>query len=136
MDTRIVYVPQFRTLILRIPLVELITEREDTFLCARLLFIATGATESRIEFVFIQCVQQRLCLHQVRMHFTAMRKRSYTCFKSFHIALYNQVPAVLPGILVTELNHLLELPLRVDMHQRERNLTRSKSLFGQTYHNR
>ena len=57
-------------------------------------------------------------------------------FESFRVTLYNQVPAIFPGILVTELNHLLELPLGVDMHQRERNFTRSKSLFSQTYHNR
>ena len=65
-----------------------------------------------------------------------MRKRPDTCIESFHIAFHYQVPTILLGILVTELYHLLKLPLGIDVHQRERHFAGSKRLFGQAHHNR
>ena len=78
--------------------------------------------------------RMRLRLHQVGMHLAAMRKGAYPRLEGFHIALYNQVPSVFLGIFVAELNHFLELPLGVDVHQGEGHLARIEGLFGQTHH--
>ena len=134
MDTGVVDVPQLRTLVLRVPLVELVAERIDTFFRPALLFIATGASESGIELIFIERMQQRLRLHQVRMHLASVRERPYTGIECLHIGFHDQVPSEFLRIVVAELNHLLELPFGIDVHQRERNFSRRKSLFCQANH--
>ena len=134
MDTGVVDVPQLRTLVLRVPLVELIAERIDTFFRPALLFIATSASESGIELIFIERMQQRLRLHQVRMHLASVRERPYTGIECLHIGFHDQVPSEFLRIVVAELNHLLELPFGIDVHQRERNFSRRKSLFCQANH--
>ena len=48
-DPGVVEVPQLGTLVLRIPLAERIAERVDPLLGARLLFVAPGAAERRVE---------------------------------------------------------------------------------------
>ena len=56
--------------------------------------------------------------------------------KSLHITFYDQVPSIFLRILITELNHLLEFPFRINMHQREWYFTRIKRFFSQAYHHR
>ena len=56
---------------------ELIAEREDTFLRTALLLVTAGAAESGIELIFIQGMKQGLRLHQVRMHLASMRERAH-----------------------------------------------------------
>ena len=56
--------------------------------------------------------------------------------EGFHVRLYNQVPAVLLGVVVAELDHFLEFPLGIDVHQRERNFSGRKGFLGQTHHYR
>lgn len=46
--------------------------------------------------------------------------------KSLHITFHDQIPSVLLRIFITELNHLLEFPFRVDVHQWEWHFTRIK----------
>ena len=135
-DTGVVDVPQFRTLVLRVPLVEFVAERKDTFLGTRFLLVAAGSTEGGIEFVFVKSMKQGLCLHQVGMYLATVGERSYAGTESIHVAFHNQFPAMFGGIFVAELQHLLKLPFRVDVHQRERRTSGCKGLFGQTYHYR
>ena len=130
----IVYVPKFRALVLRVPLIELVAETEDAFLCPRFLFITSSSAEGSIELPFVQGIEQGFCLHQVGMHFTAMREWSHTGLERLHVALYNQVPTMFFCIRVAELNHLAELPFRVDVHQRERHFARRESLFSKANH--
>jgi len=68
---------------------ETISERENSFFGSGFLFVATGTSESGVEFVFVQSVEQSLGLHQVGMNFTAMRKRPYTGFVCFFIVFYD-----------------------------------------------
>lgn len=56
--------------------------------------------------------------------------------KSLHITFHDQIPSVLLRIFITELNHLLEFPFRVDVHQWEWHFTRIKRFFSQAYHHR
>ena len=51
-------VPQFRPLVLRIPLAVRIAERVDAFLGARFLFVAAGSADRRIELAFRQSIEQ------------------------------------------------------------------------------
>lgn len=113
---------------------ELVAERIDTFFRPALLFIATGASESGIELIFIERMQQRLRLHQVRMHLASVRERPYTGIECLHIGFHDQVPSEFLRIVVAELNHLLKLPFGIDVHQRERDFSRRKSLFCQANH--
>ena len=79
------------------------------------LIIATGASESGIELIFIERMQQRLRLHQVRMHLASVRERPYTGIECLHIGFHDQVPSEFLRIVVAELNHLLELPCCINM---------------------
>ena len=93
MHTGVIDIPQLRALVLRVPLMELIAEREDTFLRTALLLVTTGAAESGVELIFIQGMKQGLRLHQVRMHLASMRERAHARVESLHIRLHDQVPA-------------------------------------------
>ena len=134
MYAAVVDVPELGALVLGVPLVELVAEAEDAFLGPRLLLVATGSAEGCIELILVQRIEQSLCLHQVGMHLAAMREGSYASAEGLHVALHNQVPAVLLGIAVAELYHLAELPFRVDVHQGERHLAGCKGLLGQAHH--
>ena len=63
-DAAVVEVPQFRALILGIPLAEAVAEGVDPLLGAGFLFVAAGAAEGRIETAFGQGVEQRAGLEQ------------------------------------------------------------------------
>ena len=43
----------------------LVTEREHTFLSARLFFVATSTTEGSIEFVFVERLPKTLRFHDI-----------------------------------------------------------------------
>lgn len=135
-DTRVVDVPKLRTLVLWVPLMELISEREYTFFRTRFFLVTARTSECSIEFVFIECIKQGLCLHQVCVNLTSVSKRSYTGFECLHIAFNDKVPAIFLGIFIAELNHFFEFPFGVYMHKWEWNLARCKSFFSQTYHYR
>ena len=115
---------------------EAVAEGIDTLFGTRLFLIAACAAESSIKLILVQRIQQSLGLHQVRMHFAAVGERSHSCIEGFHVAFHNQIPAVLLGILVTELDHLFKLPLRIDVHQGERHLAGIERLFGKADHHR
>ena len=55
-------VPQLRTLILRVPLGELIAMAEEALLGTGLLLVATGTTYGCIKVVLLDRVQERGCL--------------------------------------------------------------------------
>src|ERR1043165_636319 len=59
-NLRVVNVPQLRPLVLGIPAVELVAEREHAFLGARLLFVAPTAPEGGIELVLIESGNTRM----------------------------------------------------------------------------
>src|SRR5687768_15589586 len=61
----IVGIPKFRTLKLRIPLAELITNRKYSFLCSCFFFITTCTANAGIEFKFFYSIEQSICLKLV-----------------------------------------------------------------------
>ena len=134
MDAGVVDVPQLRTLVFGVPLLELVAEAEDALLGAALLLVATGTAEGSIELILVQGIQQGLGLHQVGVYLGAVGERPHAGMEGFHVGLHDEVPAVFLGILIAELYHLLELPFRVDVHQRERHLAGGKGFLGQAHH--
>ena len=56
---RVVQVPQFGALVLRVPLAELVAEREDALLGARLFLVAPGAADAGVEAELGDGVEQR-----------------------------------------------------------------------------
>src|SRR5260370_27859599 len=64
-DPGVVDVPQLRALVLRIPLPELVTEREHPFLGACFLLVAARSAENRTEPVLLYRFEVRGRLHPV-----------------------------------------------------------------------
>ena len=69
------------------------------------------------------------------MHFAAMRNWADTLCNTFFVDVYDQFQSeFFCDVVVAERIHLLELPRRIDVQQRERNLCRKKSLLRQPRH--
>src|ERR1700730_3205336 len=64
-DARVVDVPQLWALHARVPLAEIVTEREDALLRARALLVATRATDCGVELMLLDGVEQRRRLQAV-----------------------------------------------------------------------
>src|SRR5688572_11839272 len=64
-DAPVVEAPELGPLRTRLPLAELVTEREDALLRAGLLLVAARATEDRVELVLGDRVEQRRRLEAV-----------------------------------------------------------------------
>ena len=58
-DAPVVEIPQLRPLVLRVPLAELVAEREHALLRPRALLVAARAAEGRVELVLLDRVEQR-----------------------------------------------------------------------------
>ena len=136
MDTGVVDIPQLGALVLGVPLVELVAEGEDTLFGTALFLVAAGATEGSVEFILVEGVEQGLRLHQVRVHLAAVGEGADAGLESLHVRLDDEVPAVLLGVFVAKLNHFLKLPLRIDVHQGERDLPRGKGFLRKANHDR
>src|SRR3546814_1996050 len=67
-DPGVVEVPQFRTLVLGIPAMLLVTEAEDAFLGAGFLLVAARTADGRIEAPLVERLLQRLGLHHVGVY--------------------------------------------------------------------
>ena len=130
----VVEVPQFRTLVLRIPAVLAVTEGVDTLLGPGLLFVATGTTEGGIEAVLVQCLLEPFGLHDVGVLGTAIREGVHVLRHTLGVDVGDQLKAHLLDHLGAKAVHLLELPARVDMQHRERQLAREKGLARQVQH--
>src|ERR1035438_473465 len=64
MNPRVIKIPQFRPLVLRVPLSRAVAEGIDPLLRARLLFVAPSTAKRRIEVVMPESIEQGLCLQQ------------------------------------------------------------------------
>ena len=92
-EARIEDVPQFRPLILGIPLSLRIAERIDAFLGPRFLFVAARAAECRIESAGVQRIQQRLGLQQAAALLRAERERIRAVLQRFAVLMNDQLRA-------------------------------------------
>ena len=136
-DFAVVEVPQFGALVLGIPGVVLVAEGVDAFFGTRLFFVATGTTERCVKFVFVERLFQRVGFHNVGVDVATVRVGADALFDAFFVDVDDQFPAQLfADEIFAERDHLLELPSRVDVHQREGRLGRVEGFFGEANHHR
>ena len=133
-DLAVVHVPQLGALVLRVPAVLAVTERVHTLLGPRLLFVAASTTEGGVETMLVQRLFQALGLHDVGVLGAAMGERVDALRHTFGVDVGDQLQAHFLDHLVAEPVHLLEFPLGVDVHDRERQLAREKGLARQVQH--
>ena len=113
-----------------------VTEREHSFLRARLFFVTAATTKGGIELVFVQRLLQAFGLHDRGVLATG-NKRIQVQRSAFLVDVADDFQAqFLFRVLVTELVHVLELPSRIDMHQWKRRLGRVEGLHRQMHHHR
>ena len=102
----VVDVPEFRTLVLGIPLTEFVAVREDSLLGACLLFITSGSAASCIELVFRQCIQQSDCLEFVSagietcllLYFTFVNRVLDIAYDEVSAKFFHEVIAICDGL--------------------------------------
>ena len=124
----VVDIPQLRALILRIPLAELITMRENTLFRTGFFLVTTRSATCGIEFILGKSVQKRYRLELVAAGIE-------TCLL-FHLSFvdgvlhitYNEVCAKLLDQVIPVCQGLREVVPGIDMHQRERNFRRIECL--------
>ncbi len=63
----VVQIPEFRALVLRVPLAELVAVAEDALLGTGLLLIAAGTADGAIDFVRFNGIQQRVVCSLLRL---------------------------------------------------------------------
>ncbi|GAA2781428.1 hypothetical protein GCM10020219_061110 [Nonomuraea dietziae] len=133
-DARVVEVPQFGTLILRVPLAELVAEGEHPLLGAGLLLVAPGTTEDRVELVVLDRVEQRGGLQAVARGAPPCLLGDAAGVDGVLDAGHHQPGAELGGAPVTELDDLGEVVPGVDVHEREGDRRRPEGLLRDAQH--
>ena len=132
--TTVVQVPELGTLVLGVPLTEVIAEREDAFFGACFFFVTACPAEQRIKPVGLDRIKQCWNLRPV-----SRRERSRIfrrdAFVNQVLDLVNdQSLAELFDELVAEVERFGEVVSRVDMHERERELRGTERLLREVHH--
>ena len=135
-NARIVKLPQFGPLVLRIPGMVLGAEGKDALLGAAFFLVAPRAAESRIEAIFVQRLFQAFGLHHLGMQRRAGIERIDAALHAVLIDMDDQIETQPLRRLVTERDHLPELPGGVDMQQRKWRLGGIERLHRQMQHDR
>src|SRR5262249_37082408 len=130
-DPRIVEVPQFRPLILRIPLTECVTEGEEPLLGARLLLVAPRPTDGGVEAIVAKTSKENLRFEEPATLLRAQNEWIRSRGDSRLVAPHEEVGADLLHVTVAKLVHLRELKARVHVHERKGNLPRAKGLLDE-----
>ena len=99
-----------------------IAEREDALLGARLLLVAAGPAEGRVETVFLERLAQRHRLHDMGVGVGAVVERVDLLANAVLVGVDQEIEAQPGRHLVAEGDHLAELPGGVDVKERERRL--------------
>ena len=135
-DAAVIQIPQFRTLILGIPLAILIAEGEDPLLGAGFLLVAPGAAECDVESTLGQSVEQGAGLQKTAALLCSEPKRAGAFVNRLPVGVNDQPRSDVTDEIVAERDHFMELVCRVDVQQRKRNLARVESLLRQPDHHR
>ena len=120
--------PDLGALVLRVPLAELVAEREEALLGARLLLVAAGAAHHRVEPVLLDRVEQRRGLQPVARRAAAAcprrrgPRRSTSCTDAT-----TRLTSSRSTDGVAELDDLGEVVAGVDVHHRERAAARART---------
>ena len=107
---------------------------KHAFLGPRLLFVATGASERRVEAVLVERLNEGLRFHDVGVERRAVLKRVDALVQSLLVDMDEQIEAEPPGSFVAERDHVPKLPGRIDVEQRKRRLGRKEGLHRQVQH--
>ena len=130
----VVEVPQLGALVLRVPLAELVTEREEPLLGAGLLLVAPGAAHDGVEPVLFDRVEQGGGLETVARRTLAQVLDDPALVDRVLDRRDHQPGAELLHGGVAERDHLGEVVAGVDVHHRERQLRRPERLGGGVRH--
>ena len=126
-------VPQLGALVLGIPAVRCRAEGEDALFRAALFLVAARAAEGRIEPVLVERLLEPLGLPHVGMQ-RAVIEGIDPALLGLGVLVDDQVHPGVPRCLLAQLVHVLELPGRIDMHQREGRGRRIEGLLGEVQH--
>ncbi len=135
-DPAVVEVPQFGTLVFRVPAMVAVAEGINPLLGPRALLVAPGAAKSRVEAVLVQSLLQRLGFHHVGVDPRAVGKRVDALAQAVFVDVDDQFQTQPLRLLVAKADHLPEFPGGIDMHQRKRRLTGIKGFQRQLQHHR
>src|SRR4026209_48471 len=111
-----------------------VPEAEYALLRARFFIVAARAAERRVELVLRERCFQRLGLHDVRVLGAVSEGRDAGLGRLL-VDMDDQVESELARHAVAELDHVPELPGRVDVHQREWQLSGMESLARKVQEN-
>ena len=95
----------------------LVAKGIDPLLGTGLLLVAAGTTEGSVEAVFVECLLEPLGLHDVGVLAAAVHEGVDAHGEAIRVLVDDEIQPVLPGGLIAELDHLLELPVGVDVQQ-------------------
>src|SRR5262245_27261038 len=108
--------------------------REHPLLCPAFFLVSTGAAKSDVELPLVQRLTESLRLHHLGVDCRSMADRGNASPETFLIDMHQKVHAKPRRRFIPERNHLTKFPGRVDMQQRKRRLSRSKSFFREMQH--
>ncbi len=131
LDATVIERPQLGSLVLGIPLAEAIAERVDPLLGARALLVAARTADRGVEAVLDHRVEERRRLELVPRRARAALLDDAALLDRRLDARHDQTFAELGHASITELDCLGEIVPRVDVHQGEREATRTERLLGE-----
>ncbi len=127
-DAAVVEVPELRALAARVPLAEVVAEREDPLLRPRALLVAARAAERGVEAVRLDRVEERGRLKPVAGGArTGLLDDAAAVDRLLHRG-DEQLDRELLDEAVAERDHLREVVPGVDVHQGERHVARPERL--------
>ena len=124
------YVPQFRSLVLGVPLAEFVAVREYALLGAGLLLITACTTASAVKFMFGQGVKQRYGLQLVAAGVESLLLNNFSLINGFLHGTYHEVCTQTLYQVIAIDKSLGEIVAGIYVYKRERYLGRVESLVG------
>ena len=113
-----------------------VAERKDALLGARLLFVAARSAECAVELVLGERLLQTVGLHDVGVLLAAEVEGVHPHRDAILVDVLDQLALEIGLDLVAVPIHVLELPGRVDVQQREGQGARRERLLRQAKHDR
>ena len=133
--TTVEEVPQLRTLVLRVPLAEIVAVGKKALLGAGLLFVAPATAEARGEFVLLDRVEQSHRLQRIARSVGAFLLLDPTLVDRILDMADDQPRPEFFGERVPVSDGLGKIMAGIDMEERKRNFRRPEGLGGEVGHN-
>ena len=111
-----------------------IAKRKHAFLGPRLLLVAPAAAEGGVEAVGVEGVDEGMRVHRRCVDAARIVERIHAGRERLLVHVYDQLEAVLGAIAVAKLDHLPEVPGRVDVQEREGHRPGRERLAGHVQH--